>query len=271
LGLTSAARAALQAIEAEVEPTLAGDGELAPLADWGAKYVGAIARIAGNLHMASYDSVTTALREDVSEQTVLAAARIGEYFKAGAINAFIDMGVDQVAADAAYLLERIVSEGRDEVSERDLFTMSSRARFRKMADLAPVLRRLIDHRYLAAMPARPQGSDPGRRPSIRYKVHPHAAKTAKTPQDAAAAGEEGVFAVSAAPSELHGGQSANQQAQTDAPPPAEHQQCSASTAGAPVESVPTPIGVVQYNGQQPSSADTAEVSSGFAARSVGTG
>ncbi len=87
LRLSADAAQTLQGIEAAVEPTLAPDGELGALADWGAKYVGAIARLAGNLHMATYDPVTTALREPVSEQTVLNAARIGAYFKAGAINA----------------------------------------------------------------------------------------------------------------------------------------------------------------------------------------
>ena len=47
LMLTPTAHEAIQAIEAAVEPTLADDGELATLKDWGSKYVGAVARIAG--------------------------------------------------------------------------------------------------------------------------------------------------------------------------------------------------------------------------------
>ncbi len=56
LTLTQTAQQAMQTIEAAVEPTLAWDGELAPLADWGAKYVGAVARIAGILHLAEHGS-----------------------------------------------------------------------------------------------------------------------------------------------------------------------------------------------------------------------
>jgi hypothetical protein len=54
LTLSRTAQEAMQTIEAAVEPTLAGDGELAPLADWGAKYVGAVARIVGILHLAEH-------------------------------------------------------------------------------------------------------------------------------------------------------------------------------------------------------------------------
>jgi replicative DNA helicase len=45
----------------------------------------------------------------VTAVTILAASRIGAYFKANAINAFIEMGTDQGTADAVYLLDRIES------------------------------------------------------------------------------------------------------------------------------------------------------------------
>jgi len=176
LTLTPAAQQEIQKIEAEVEPTLAGDGELAPLADWGAKYVGAVARIAGIIHLAEHGA-EFGPRKPVEAQTVTAANGIGAYFKACAINAFSEMGTDHVTADAIYVLERIHGIGGDEVSERDLFTAISRARFKTMTDLVPALERLVDHRYLAPMP---RGKPTGGRPtSPRYKVHPLAAKSAK--------------------------------------------------------------------------------------------
>jgi hypothetical protein len=39
-------------LEKATEPTLAGEGDLAPLAEWGSKYPGALLRIAGLLHLA---------------------------------------------------------------------------------------------------------------------------------------------------------------------------------------------------------------------------
>lgn len=168
LTLTATAHEAIIAIETAVEPTLAGDGELAPLADWGAKYVGAIARIAGILHLAEHGA-GKGPKTPVTAQTILAANRIGEYFKACAIRAFNEMGTDRVTADAVYLLERIGRIGQEEVSERDLH-VACKSRFKKKADLLPALDRLVEHGYLLPLPA--AGPTGGRPASPRYRVHP---------------------------------------------------------------------------------------------------
>jgi hypothetical protein len=178
LTLTPTAHKAMMTIEETVEPTLAGDGELAPLADWGAKYVGAIARIAGILHLAEQGS-EVGPRAAVTAATIEAAWRIGNYFKACAINAFTEMGADYVTADAVYLLDRIRQLDVDEVSERDLHVASSRARFATKADLMPALERLVDHGYLAAIPTTKSG-ERGRPPSPRYRIHPSAVATENT-------------------------------------------------------------------------------------------
>ena len=167
LTLTPDAHEAITAIMAEIELTLAGDGELAPLADWGGKYVGAIARIAGILHLAELGPKAGPTRS-VSADTIASAARIGAYFKACAMKAFIEMGADQGIADAVYLLGRIerlaqnAPEGEPfEVSERDLFTAVSRGRFRTKDDLLPALKRLVDHGYLIPLPGpQPTGGRP---------------------------------------------------------------------------------------------------------------
>jgi hypothetical protein len=167
LTLTQAAEQAIQMIETAVEPTLAGDGELATLADWGSKYVGAVARIAGILHLAEHGAAS-GLRESVTAQTVLAASQIGGYFRAAAINVFAEMGTDRGAANAIYLLGRIRQLGQDEVSERDMH-LAGRSVFKKKADLTPALDLLVDHGYLIPLPhPNPTG---GRPASPRYKVH----------------------------------------------------------------------------------------------------
>ena len=174
LVLTEAAHEAMVMIETAIEPTLAGDGELAALADWGAKYAGVIARIAGMLHLTEFGS-ERGPTTPVSAETILTAARIGAYFRACAIKAFIEMGADQGTADAVYLLERVkrlrqaAPEGEPfEVSERELFTAASRGRFRKKDDMLPALKRLIDHGYLLPLPApKPTG---GRPASPSYRV-----------------------------------------------------------------------------------------------------
>lgn len=179
LTLTAAAHEAVKSIEAAVEPTLAGDGELAHLADWGSKYVGAVARIAGILHLGTLgaDKGTTT---PVSAETILAANRIGEYFKAAAIKAFSVMGTDPITADAMYLLDRILGTGDEEMSERDMFNLS-RSRFKQTASMAPALARLIEHGFLLPLPVSPP-SGRGRPASPRFTVHPLAAQTAEIAQ-----------------------------------------------------------------------------------------
>jgi replicative DNA helicase len=167
LMLSPDAQKAMIEIETAVEPTLAWVGELAPLADWGAKYVGAIARIAGIIHLAEHGS-DVGPKTPVTAVTILAASRIGAYFKANAINAFIEMGTDQGTADAAYLLDRIQRLHLDELSERDMH-VAAKSRFKKKDDLIPVIARLVDHGYLIPLPV-PEPTSAGRPPSPRYRV-----------------------------------------------------------------------------------------------------
>jgi replicative DNA helicase len=99
--------------------------------------------------------------------TILAASRIGAYFKANAINAFIEMGTDQGTADAVYLLDRIDRLCQSELSERDMH-VATKSRFKKKDDLIPVIARLVDHGYLIPLPdSEPTGGRPG---SPRYTV-----------------------------------------------------------------------------------------------------
>jgi replicative DNA helicase len=171
LTLTATGYKAMLSIQEAVEPTLAGDGELASLAEWGAKYAGAIARIAGILHLAQ-QGADVGSNSEVTAQTIRDAWRIGDYFKACAIKAFTEMGADRVTADAVYLLERIktLAVETKTISERDMHAASSRSRFKTKQDLKPALDRLVDHGYLAALPTVKQ-TERGRPPSPRYQVH----------------------------------------------------------------------------------------------------
>jgi replicative DNA helicase len=166
LTLTEGAHAGLRRLEEEVEPTLAGDGELAHLRDWGSKYVGAVGLLAGILHMA--DHPADGLTRKVQEETFQRAVRLGEYFKAVAINSFTEMVTDEATADAIYLLERVMGMGQSEVSERDVH-VSSRSRFKTKTELKPALDRLVEHGYLVPLlDAKPTG---GRPSSPLYRIN----------------------------------------------------------------------------------------------------
>lgn len=175
LRLSDEANKAVLDLQQAVEPTLAGDGELASLPAWGGKYIGAVVRIAGILHLAEHGANDGASLA-ITEETILKASRIGEYFKAAAIRAFSEMGADQITNNGAYLVDRISHLGGQEVSERDLFSMCSRTRFRTMTNLRPVITRLIDHRCL--MPVSGQRKTGGRPSSGRYLVNPRIAEVA---------------------------------------------------------------------------------------------
>ncbi len=178
LMLDPRAQAAVLRLEEDVEPTLAGDGELAAtpaLTDWGSKYAGKVVRIAGLLHLAEHGA--NGVRYPVQAETVGKAERIGRYFKACAINVFSQLGNADIT-DAVYLLRRVMRLGADEVSERDMFNCS-RPRFPTKEAMAPALKLLVDYGYLLPLDT-PKPATRGRPASPRYRVHPLAAQIAQT-------------------------------------------------------------------------------------------
>jgi hypothetical protein len=183
LTLTPDAEREVRRIEAAVEPTLAGDGELASspgLVEWGSKYAGGVVvRIAGLLHLAEHGE--PGCMRSVELSTVRAAERIGAYYKATAVQLFAVMA-DPDMANARYLLKRIVLLGAREVSERDLFNATGRHRFPNMAAVKPAIARLVEHGYLIPVDAAPTGAKGGRPRSPRYRVHPGSAGAVETMQ-----------------------------------------------------------------------------------------
>jgi hypothetical protein len=169
LVLTATAHQAVVALQSAVEPTLADDGELDQIKSWGSKYVGAVVRIAGNLHLAEHGP-DAGPPTPVTAQTILAATRIGAYFKACAVRAFAQMRVNPGVDDAAYLLRRIVSLGVPAVSQRDMLVACSRSRFRVKADMLPAVKLLVDHGYLVLQQTSQRTG--GRPSSPIYAIHP---------------------------------------------------------------------------------------------------
>jgi hypothetical protein len=176
LVLTDTAHQAVVALQSTVEPTLADDGELDQIKGWGSKYVGAVLRIAGNLHLAEHGP-DAGPPSPVTAQTILAATRIGAYFKTCAMRAFAQMRVNPGADDAAYLLRRIVSLGAPAVSERDMLVACSRSRFRVKADMLPAMKLLVDHGYLVLQQTSQRTG--GRPSSPIYGIHPLASEATK--------------------------------------------------------------------------------------------
>ncbi len=73
------------------------------MSDWAGKLVGAIARLAGILHIATDVRVDCQqFPKIISAETLLAAIDIGMYLIPHAQSAYLEMGADPIIADAKY-------------------------------------------------------------------------------------------------------------------------------------------------------------------------
>ena len=141
--------------------------DLAEIADWAGKYVGAVLRIAGLLHGAQYHGFMDFTK--VSGETMENAVRIGEYFLEHAKAAYSLMGADPVNKQSEYLLSAIQRGQIAEFSRRDAMRMCRR--FHTAESLQPVLNRLCEYGYIAPKPTEP-ALGAGRRPSEVYLTNP---------------------------------------------------------------------------------------------------
>jgi hypothetical protein len=166
---TGEADQALLAFEERIEPRLGPGGDLAHIADWGAKLAGAAARIAGLLHLGS--NVRTGWGLPVQVEAVERAIDLAIYFASHALATFDLMSADQLIADARAVAEWLV--GREEFTRRDVHR-AHQSRFPRVADIDPVLDLLEDHCWIRRRedPPPPGG---GRPPSPTFAVNPDTA------------------------------------------------------------------------------------------------
>jgi replicative DNA helicase len=172
LTLTAPAAVRLTEFEAEIEPRLhPHHGDLAHIADWASKLVGAVARIAGLLHLAARLRDGWAL--PVNDATITDAVTIGRYLTDHALAVFDLMGgADPTLDDARYLLAWIERTGAKAFTRRELFTALPRGRFAKVDALDPPLALLVEHSYLRLLPPPERSAGPGRPASPGFEVNP---------------------------------------------------------------------------------------------------
>ncbi|MBU1948082.1 MAG: DUF3987 domain-containing protein [Candidatus Eisenbacteria bacterium] len=161
---------ALMAFASWLEPQLAETGDLGHMTDWAGKLVGAVARLAGILHMAEYVGEKDPWSILIDLPTVKRAIQIGHYLIHHAKAAFGEMGADQELDDARHLLNKIQSLGVTEITRRDLFE-SVKGRFKKVDKMDPGLGLLADHGYIRRKEME-DSSARGRKPSLIYEVNP---------------------------------------------------------------------------------------------------
>lgn len=146
------------------ERFLAGDGQ--DMIEWASKYIGAVLRIAGLIH------VTDAHQDDeVQLETLRRAIAIGEYFLEQSRYAFSLMGVDEAVRKAKFVVNRIRQEKIVQIKRCELFRLCRSKYFKKVEDILQTLELLENNGFIRQVPSE-QTMTKGRKPDVVIQVNP---------------------------------------------------------------------------------------------------
>ena len=151
----------------DVERDMRPQGSLYYLPDWGSKLPGAVARIAGLLHLAEHGAAGLSL--PISVNVVSASCVIGGYFKEHAIAAFGLMKEDPRFKLARQILEAIRRRGPEPFKGRDVMRHTA---ISTMEDVEAGLKVLADRGYIKEGGDRSAPSGKGRPTGTMYMVNP---------------------------------------------------------------------------------------------------
>lgn len=151
-----------------IEPELMDGGRFGHLSDFGGKLPGAVARVAGILHLAAH-AFENAAAIPVSVDTMRGAVELGHALAAHALIAFDAMSADAALDDARHVLSWIIRQGKAAFTKRDAYA-ALRSRFPRADDISEALGILAERHFVRPVPQsiKPQGG----RPSASYEVNP---------------------------------------------------------------------------------------------------
>jgi len=150
----------------KTEPWLGADGDFETMKDWGGKFPGLTARLAGNLHLIRFDT----LIEPIGIESVRSAIEISKWAIPHARAAFGLLGADDgTMADAERILRWLEKCQKTQTTQRDVHQQ-----FRYQFDddrkrLESALELLIERGWLR--PIENTQSGPGRK-SKQFDCHP---------------------------------------------------------------------------------------------------
>ena len=163
----------------ELEPRLGKDGDLEHMADWAGKLHGMVLRLAGLLQVVygvwqCEDGYFAEMPFDITitEETMIAAVDIGNYFLAHAQVCYEGLGADENTEKAKFLLSQIEKKKpTGELRPTDIWQLCKGKKFKKVADLQPCLEILADYGYIKLISG--MGVYEGGRPKgDRYILNP---------------------------------------------------------------------------------------------------
>jgi hypothetical protein len=157
-----------RAFEAALEPRLGRFGDLAHITDWAGKLAGAVARLAGILHVATHHD-RAGWRHPISKDIFERATLIGYYLITHALAAY-EMTAEMSSAQASTVWNWIVRANLITFSLREAFE-AMKGRFKRVDALRIPMNALLEHHFIREVPPLPR-LGAGRKPSPVYEVNP---------------------------------------------------------------------------------------------------
>ena len=151
----------------DIERDLRPGGALENIQDWGSKLPGAVARIAGQLHIATHGAEGSS--KPISVNIVTASCILGAYFKEHAITAFDQMKEDSKISTAKKILTYLSRVKPQYFKGRDVLRHTY-FKSRTMDDVTPGINMLIERSYIKKVTGEYIGI--GRPESDSYMVNP---------------------------------------------------------------------------------------------------
>lgn len=149
----------------EHEIFLAGEGQM--ISDWAAKYIGAVLRIAGLLHIAENGIAST----EIPSAILRRAIQIGSYFLAHSSYAYSMMGNDLSIKKAQFVLSRIMREKISSIKRWELAKLCRGKYFKGSETIQPTLELLESYGYIRMEEAEAKAG-PGRKSDVTVIVNP---------------------------------------------------------------------------------------------------
>ena len=148
----------------EHERFLVGEGQA--ISDWASKYIGAVLRIAGLLHVV--DMLDN--KNEISDKTISRAIQIGKYFLAHSSYAYSMMGTDLSIQKAKFVIAKLKKKRIEQIKRSELFQMCRGKFFKKTEEIFPTLELLEGHGYIRV--EQPERQSAGRPADIKIFVNP---------------------------------------------------------------------------------------------------